>query len=75
MKSKVKQAPKVQEVEVKQAPTKVEEAKVEMQTESTKLEGDQTIIGIGGNLVADKEYTVSGHTAQVLIDKGFATLK
>ena len=70
MKSKVKQAPKVQEVEVKQAPIPAE-----VQTESTKLEGDQTIIGIGGNLVADKEYTVSGHTAQVLIDKGFATLK
>jgi hypothetical protein len=70
MKSKVKQAPKVQEVEVKQA-----HIQAEMQTESTKLEGDQTIIGIGGNLIADKEYTVSGHTAQVLIDKGFATLK
>lgn len=69
MKSKVKQAPKVQD-EVKQAPIKEE-----VQTESTKLEGNQTIIGVGGGLVADKEYEVSAHTAQVLIDKGFATLK
>lgn len=69
MKSKVKQAPKVQD-EVKQSPIKEE-----VQTESTKLEGDQIVIGIAGGLVLDKEYNVSAHTAQVLIDKGFATLK
>ena len=74
MKSKVKQAPKVQD-EVKQAPTEVEETKIEVQPEPTKLKGDQTIIGIGGNLVIDKEYNVSSHTAQVLLSKGFATLK
>jgi len=74
MKPKVKQAPKVQD-EIKQAPPKVEVPKVEVQAKSTKLQGDQTIIGIGGNLVVDKEYNVSSHTAQVLIDKGFATLK
>jgi len=68
MKSKVKQAPKVQE-EAKQLPS------VEIQSELPKLDGDQTIIGIGGNLVIDREYSVSAHTAQVLISKGFATLK
>ena len=85
MKSKVKQAPKVQD-EVKQSPTEVEETTADVQSEveettadvqpeSTKLEGDQIIIGIAGGLVVDKEYEVSSHTAQVLIDKGFATLK
>ena len=85
MKSKVKQAPKVQD-EVKQSPTEVEETTADVQPEveettadvqpeSTKLEGDQIIIGIAGGLVVDKEYEVSSHTAQVLIDKGFATLK
>ena len=64
MKSKVKQAPKVQEEEVKQAPI-----------EQPQIEGDQIIIGVSGGLVVDKEYSVSAHTAQVLISKGFATLK
>ena len=75
MKPKVKQAPKVQEVEVKQAPTKAEETTVDVKSESTKLQGDQIIIGIAGGLVVDKEYKVSSHTAKVLIDKGFAALK
>lgn len=43
--------------------------------ETPVLKGDQTIIGIGGGLVPDKEYNVSAQTAQVLIAKGFATLK
>ena len=75
MKPKVKQAPKVQEVEVKQEPTEVEETTADVKSESTKLQGDQIIIGVAGGLVVDKEYKVSSHTAKVLIDKGFATLK
>ena len=75
MKPKVKQAPKVQEPEVKEAP-KVQGSEVkEAPIEQPQIEGGQIIIGLSGGLVVDKEYSVSAHTAKVLIDKGFATLK
>ncbi len=41
-----------------------------------KLKGTQIIIGLGlGGLKAEKEYSVGADTAEVLINKGFATLK
>lgn len=40
-----------------------------------KLKGEQVIIGLGGTLTDGKEYKVSADVAQVLINKGLATLK
>jgi hypothetical protein len=39
------------------------------------LTGDQIVLGIAGGLVPEKEYEVSADIANVLITKGFATLK
>lgn len=39
------------------------------------LKGVQVIIGLGGTLTDGKEYKVSADVAQVLINKGLATLK
>ena len=46
------------------------------QIDWVKLPKSVTIIGLGGrHLVQGKEYIVSKETAQILIDKGVATLK
>lgn len=39
------------------------------------LKGEQVIIGLGGTLTEGKAYKVSADVAQVLINKGLATLK
>ena len=69
-KSKVNKV--IEELDVLDTPIEEQQPIVEVPI----LKGDQIIIGLGlGGLVKDKEYKVSSDIANVLIAKGFASLK